>query len=126
MRVGAVDEHRVVISCDRHELGDASQHPDPLAAHQAAGRLEVQVRADQRVQEPERLDVLDHLVVVRNDPEQRPVIVTEIRAETLSGPRDGRLEDPADVLPVRALDYEQVALADLPAEAGLLEGILDA
>jgi hypothetical protein len=85
----------------------------------------VQLRADQGVEEPERVAVLDDLVLVGDNAEYRPGVLAQVRLEPVGGNDLGRVRGPDVVRPLGGLDDEHVTVRDLPPQPGLLERVVD-
>ena len=115
--VGHVDVGRGQVAAELDVLRQARQAPDPSTAPQAPGGLEVKLRADQRVEESERVAVVDDLVVVGDDPEHLAGVLAHVGLESCGRDQLGRVLHPEVVDPFRAIDDEHVAVCDLPAEA---------
>ena len=123
--VGHVDVGRRRVAAELDVLGQPGQAPDAPAAPQAAGGLEVQLGADQRVEEPERVAVIDHLVFVGDDPEHLAGVLAQVGLEPRRRNQLRRMLGAEVVGPLRRLDDEHVAVGDLPSEAGLVERLVD-
>jgi hypothetical protein len=128
VRVGDVDVDRGRIAAHLDPLGQPRQHPDPPAAVERAGGLELELRAEQGVEEGEGVPVRDHPVVVRDNPEQLAGVLAQVGPVAQAVRRLGRDElrpvDAAEVIgPLGPAHHEHVALAHPPAEAGLRSSI---
>jgi hypothetical protein len=95
------------------------------AAPQAAGRLEVQVRPDQRVKESERRSVVDHFVLVGDESENVAGVIADVGLEPLGRDQLRGVLGAEVVGPLRALYDQYVTVRDLPAEPGLRERLVN-
>jgi hypothetical protein len=85
----------------------------------------VHVRAGQRVEEPERVAVIDDLVLVGDDPEHLAGVLADVGLVALRRDQLGRVLGPELVGRFRGLDDEHVAVGDPPAQAGPVERLVD-
>ena len=80
---------RIGVAADLDVLGKRREHPHPTAAGKAAGGLEVQLAAEQLVDELERLLVLHDPVSLTDDPQDGAVVLADgcVVAGDLLAPR---------------------------------------
>ena len=113
------------IAAELDVFGQPRQAPDAPAAPQAAGGLEVKLRSDQRVEEPERVAVVDDLVLVGHDPEHVAGVLAQVGLESLRRNQLRRVLAAEVVDPLWRLDDEHVAVGDLPPQPGPVERLVD-
>jgi len=85
----------------------------------------VKLRADQRVEEPERVAVLHDLVIVRDDSQHLAGVLAQVGLEPLRRDELGRVLYAEVVAPLGRVDDEHVAVGDLPPQPGFLQRLLD-
>jgi hypothetical protein len=95
-----------------------------LSATHAAGGLEVQLGADQRVEAAERVDVLDHLVFVGDAAEHLVGVLAQVGLEALRRVSSGGCSVPRSSTRAGVLTTS-TSLWDLPSQSGPLECLLD-
>jgi hypothetical protein len=85
----------------------------------------VHLGRDQRVEKPECVTVVYDLVLVREDPEHLAGVLPQVRLEPGRRDQFGRVLRTEIIRPLRRFDHQDVAVRDLPAEAGLVECLVD-